>query len=429
MRKYRSRSTRAFPRDTWLASGLRPTGFRVLILTVAFLILGFAGQAAALECPTVQPPAGTQKIQVETRSLSEWTDLMKRIEPRSDVAPEIVEGLRALLNDAQQSDVIRRQAAVTLGRIGKSARSAVPDLERILNSSDSEETRSWCLKGLSLFGSEAASATDAVIAVLQNSESSFVERAGAIDVLSQIGSANSGAIPALMALLPDRSRSGVLSEYEQTQQRVLAAESIALIGAAASSSIPALIDGTRDSHESMRRASVVALGRFGSAADAAVTALWDSATYDESEAVRDEAVRSLSAVGPRGLKVLHRLLSDEDWAIRIRAVEAFSDRKDHSVETLQLLKQRLLDPEVRVRLAAVQILIAEKELLSECEQILVQAISSEDRGARMEASKLIVEFLSDSPTIKGQLRKLVDSRDRAVRQSAQRTLQKLEKRQ
>lgn len=397
-------------------------GFAVVGMIIPDAICGEPPCAVEQRC---QLPSEVRLLaQREDWTLEQWEDWIKRIDPRSTVDAATIEVLRNVLRDRQRPGSLRQQAALKLGRIGRPAAAAVEDLRGLLRFEVDAATRHWVLRSLGLFGSEAAAATPEVIDVLERPESSFMERASAINALAEIGTAHADTIPQLLQLAT-AARAGGTTSYERDRERVLALESLALIGPLADVAIPIMIEGTRDPQEMIRRASVKGLGAMAGRAELAVPVLVDVATSDDSEAVQDEAILALAAVGLSGERALQRLLVSADETLRYRAVEALAERESLSAESQAGLLAASQDASARVRVAAIVATRQQKLRVRDELSILVDAMRSSDRQVRLQAAQVLLESQADTAAIRQALTPLTESENAAVRALAVRTLKKL----
>ena len=199
-------------------------------------------------------------------TLSQWRERIKNLDPASPDSGQAVTGLLAIVKDSDAPWFSRRQAALTLGRIGPPAENAVPVLTELLKQThvtDEESPRSWSLRALALFGPVAKPATSALIGILNDADQPIKDRLLSIEALGRLGPEQSNVISALLTALGFRasSRLGV-SNDEAGRIREAAANALGLIGPSASAAVPALIRATGDQRESLRRAAVFALGRM-----------------------------------------------------------------------------------------------------------------------------------------------------------------------
>lgn len=133
-----------------------------------------------------------------------------------------------------------------------------------------------------------------------------------------LGTIGAPAVPALIEIWREASRSGVETESFQHATYALSA-----IGAPA---VPALIDTLQDENESIRASAAYALGDIGSAAQEAVPALTQG-LRDESALVRRHATEALGLIGqpaPDTVSALSGMLQDEHYWIRDNAARALA---------------------------------------------------------------------------------------------------------
>lgn len=255
------------------------------------------------------------------RSLSEWDDRIKAFSYSSREAAAAVPTLIEIVEDTTAPWESRRQAALTLGRMGRPAVDAVPVLIRLAGSSSTEETRLWALSALGRFGRLAPEAAPAMISFLNSRSESHLVRMGAIEVLGQIGPAHAAAIPALIDSASQLG-SGLSEVSSETDLRVACTDVLSLSGSAATPAIPLLLRLTHDPSERLRQAALTTLTAMGPAAEIAALPVAEILLSDRDELTRDRAAEALVAM--RVEPVVLRLLSFPRPDIRARIATALS---------------------------------------------------------------------------------------------------------
>lgn len=392
------------------------------------------GPAAGAEPPDAalakQPEADTATQRYAGRSLEEWQLRLKRIDPRDPSSRSDVPGMRALLRDADVPWYTRRQAALTLGRMGDYATGAVPDLIRILeteaNPDDSEQVdRSWAIKALAIYGDVASAATEDLIRITNAPDSTFGERAACLEALSQIGVAHPDTLPTLLKVLRDVGSIPNLSETERRFMEMLAVEGLGVIGPGAAAAVPQLIQATRSDSSELRRLAATTLGRIGPASDVAIPALVDRVFDDESEAVRDAAALALPTCGPRATTALSLILQDEEASQRLRGAKAVG-MYETLPDALQAPVRKLLDdPDPTVRVEAAGSLWKSTGDARAVLPVLLEALSESDRQVRLQAVRLFPQLGKAAESAKPQLQLLAEDERRDVRQAASKVLEQL----
>jgi HEAT repeat protein len=210
----------------------------------------------------------TQSALAAILVLSFWQFSARAIEPQ-EFYGRTPDAWVAVLRDKDSTEDDRRRAVLALGFFGADAKAAIPDLQELVR--------------LQRFQREAAQSLAAIDSRPEVRISQLIERfirdgcehlteagtigysAGARDALVRIGGP---AVPALIAVL-DGPDSGM---------RVCAAEAPGRIGPAAREAVPSLIRAIAqreviDESEVLVRRAVVALGRIGADAKAALPIL------------------------------------------------------------------------------------------------------------------------------------------------------------
>lgn len=255
------------------------------------------------------------------RTLSEWDDRIKAFSYSSREAADAVPALIEIVEDAAVPWQSRRQAALTLGRMGRPAIEAVPALIRLAGRSSTEETRLWALSALGRFGRLAPKAAPAMISFLNSRGESHLVHMGAAEVLGQIGPAHPAAIPALIDCV-SRLGSDPSEVSSGTDLRVACTDVLSLSGAAASPAIPLLLRLMRDPSERLRQAALTTLAAMGPAAEIAALPVAEVLVSDRDELTRDRAAEALVAM--RAEPVVLRLLSFPRPEIQARIATALS---------------------------------------------------------------------------------------------------------
>lgn len=352
-------------------------------------------------------------------TLEEWRERIKDLNPDDPASADAVNGLMQIVRDANVPWYSRRQAALTLGRIGPPAKEAIPLLIALLDETGEGEsaTSQWAAKALALFGSEAKAAAPTLIRRLENESVDEADRRTVIEPLSQIGTAHPQVVPALIHTLSSSTAADEL--------RGLAAEALALIGPAAAAAVPALMRTARADEELLRRRSITALGAMGPLAEVAVPTLAESMVLDESAAVRDQAADSLARIGKASVPLLVHLLADEDAEVRWRAALALGKIGPPADAAASSLKMALDDPHPEVRMHAIEALWAVQGDPATIIGPLLAEFVNEDRQIRIRAYRLLISLEEQAEPAKERLRELLTDERGFVRQVARQALEEL----
>jgi HEAT repeat protein len=375
--------------------------------------------ALALALPDTGSPRAAAPEVYAGRTLDQWREIMKDLDPNNPGSAAALPGLLAIVEDRQVPWFTRRQAALTLGRMGElSAEQAVPLLIELLEepSSTEEPTRIWAVKALALFRRNARAAAPALVAILRDESAPLADRLVSLEALARIGTAHRDAVPAIIETLA--AGDGSLRE--------LAAEALALVGPGAAEAVPALMRAARDPDERLRRKSVQALGAMGAAAEIAIPVLAEALVLDESLAVRDAAAEALSRVGVAALPALVHFLADEDPETRRRAALALGKMGRSARTAASALQSALKDknPEVGVEAAhALWKITSDPDLVI---PQLVALLTDDDRQVRIRAFRLLTSMGPAARSALAPLRNLLNDQRAYVRQAAEKAIERIE---
>lgn len=363
-------------------------------------------------------------------SLAEWRDVMSRIDLADPASKRFVPDLIALMDDADVPWTTRRQAALTLGRLGPLARDAVPRVASHLDdvSPDDPETspQRWALSALALFGREAHAVAPKLVRMLADPSQPLVTRLGCLEALSQIGPAAPQAIPALWKEL-ERHVSGAAPD-DEFELAIGAAEALGMVGPDAAPAVPVLIRAGQSDSEHLRREALRALGRIGPSARDAQPLLCDALLADESAIVRDVATVSLGQTGPTAWPLVQPLLAAEEVDVRERAVAVVGGWKTFADAVLPAIEPLLSDSAPAVRLAAAR---SWRSLSGRSERIwplLVDLLNDPDRDVRRGASRELQAIVQAEPMSESRLKPMFDDPRPEVRREAARLRRLLQQR-
>ncbi len=363
-------------------------------------------------------------------TLEEWRERMKSLELDNPESRSAVPGMMAIVQDETLPWFTRRQAALTLGRLGPIGKDAVPMLTKLLqkpNDSD-ESTRIWVGKALALFGPEAATATPTAIEILQSDRSPLGHKQVMIELLGRIGSRHPDAIPTLIRTLKMKPPTEKAAARDVNTLRALAGESLAVIGSDATAAIPTLTRMIYDEHELVRRRTVEAIGAIGPAAAVAMPSLMETLIFDESAAVRDAAEVSLSQLGPSVVEPVTRLLSDSESDVRERAAGILARLGKAAQSSADELTNLLGDEDAAVRIRAAEALWSVERDADTKSLIpfLIEALAEDDRQLRIRAYRLLIEIgTANQPAVIPALKASENDTRAPVRQAVRKALQNL----
>jgi len=315
--------------------------------------------------------------------------LLRGLDPKSPQAIDRIPQLIGLIRDETAPKVLRQQAGMLLGRIGKPAVAAVPMLIRLLRDPETpaDATRSWALKSLGLFGELAADAVPQLSRGVSDRSRSQDDRILIADVLGQIGTA-----AALQALSIELLRPQSEHTNSEALLRQVMVDAVALTGPQAIVALPALTRMTADGNADVRRKACQAIGQIGPRAELSLDPLLERLVLDETPAVRDAAAAAMGKIGPAAVSMLIDIMGSGDAELQWRAarsLQTIGPRAGSAVESLQRAF-RVVDPRVRVEsLKAVWRIRGDPKLVA---GRLIQELSSPERQVRRQASLLLIEI-------------------------------------
>jgi HEAT repeat protein len=337
--------------------------------------------------------------------------------------------LLAIVEDIEAPWFSRRQAAITLGRIGEPAQEAVPVLIRLLDEpmADPEQsTQLWALKTLARFGPLAAECAPKLVAILEDETRDDLPRLACVEALGRIGPQQPEVLPALVRAVEVSLMPEAAARHSAALERSVAAvEMMELFGGNASPAVPVLIRTTRCESVLLRRAAANTLGLVGPAADQAIPALVDLVLFDESAEVRDLAARALGRIGEAAEAPLAQLLRDPDVEVRLRAARACTELPSISPETEVLLHDVAEGDEPPVAVAALMALWRTTGNVESVTAGGLKWLTSPDREVRMRAVELLEALGPQALATVPDLTELADDERPYVRQAARRVLRSI----
>lgn len=274
-------------------------------------------------------------LTIQGDTLDVWRARMSELNLSDPASAQYTPGLIEIVRIPDIPWFTRRQAALTLGRLGSLAVEGVPvliqQLQTALDQAD-RETALWATKGLGLYGTLAREATPRLVAGFRHPLNDRLLQMSVLDTLSQIGPAHPQAIPYLLRVATDQAGSDLVDDPAQPFSRQdlqqAAIEALGLIGAAASPAVPALVRLLDHPHDSLRREAANALGRMGPAAEIAVPSLLDRLMFDTDPAVQDQAEAALANIGAASAGAsLRPLLTSDDPEVLPRVLRILATWK------------------------------------------------------------------------------------------------------
>ncbi len=258
--------------------------------------------------------------------------LIEALRSRDVAAAGVLRGNGAFMFGAMEDGPIRLIAAEALGRIGPSAKAAIPDLIAAVSGPDSR-VRSEAARALGGIGPDAAAAIPELLRILTRgpvARSTTASRPFAKamlvrhrnrghvalsaqwsqDALVQIGAA---AVPPLLEVLRD----------DDPEARIVAIETLGKFGTKATAAIPQLITGLNDPEPRIRTAAAQALSEIAPAHDTVIPALI-ALLRNPDDDVSNAACNALVRLGKSSYPAVLRLTRDDDPDVRKMAVTLLS---------------------------------------------------------------------------------------------------------
>lgn len=379
-----------------------------------------------------QPNAGPSLNTVAGRTLDEWRDVIKSLDPKAPEAAKEVEGLIAVMSDDHVPWFTRRQAALTLGRIGEPAARAIPLLvEYATTKTGDQETSTalWSIKALALYGRAGASAAPPLARIVTDPDADLALRMMSIEALCRIGTANPLALSTIVELLrsfepclePERRRSS-----EELELVVASIECLELFQGDAESAVPILLRYSEDREDRVRRAVAVTLGAIGPRALDAATRLAQMTVADRSHDVRDVAAIALGKVG--GDELLMRILKHPDVEMRERVATALGYSPGRSLYTGEALATARSDESPLVRIAAVEATELWQSNPSLTAPAAARELNAPDRHSRVRAARFLYKLGGRASPALPELEQFAASSDAQVRQAAQKLIDSIRQR-
>ncbi len=193
-----------------------------------------------------------------------------------------------LLIESLRIDRVGPLAASLLGRMGPTAKEAVPALADVAANDKSIAIRCEALLALGAIGHDAPEAVQTAAAALNDPEEDICY--AACYALGKIGKPAAVAVPELKKMLADKDEFKALASAWALAHIEPASAEIAQV------SVPLLIRGLKEPQPGVRREAAVALGCLGPLAKDAIPALKE-ASRDKDEMVRNTAADALESIG------------------------------------------------------------------------------------------------------------------------------------
>jgi HEAT repeat protein len=237
--------------------------------------------------------------------------------------------------DLRSSDEAESSAAIDQLVAGK--RDAVPVCAWVLRTATEPEGRFRSADALGKIGKDAASAGPELIAALADTDP--LVRGVAARSVAAVTPDAAEAVPALMKLFPDVDAIRAVSRY----------------GKAGAPAVPRLIELLKHDDSVVRWQSARALGKIGEPAVPAVPELMRLTREDKQPQVREHAAEAMGDIGPAaaaGIPALVAALHDENSRVRRDAVRALGEMGSAAKSAIDAVKAAIKDPDADVKSAA-----------------------------------------------------------------------------
>jgi HEAT repeat protein len=293
-----------------------------------------------------------------------------------------------------------------------------------LNGADDELAHDILLT-LGQIGPQARSATPELIKVLRDEKSEL--RVPAAFALGNLHARE--AIPDLKKLIQD-------DRDEETRLPLVAAGALVLMDSENKESVklalPKLIAALDDKSEMVRREAAAALRQIGPAASSAAPAL-ARGLRDSQSSVAGEFLWALTALGPEGitqaLPEILEMLSSRDRQVRYTACYAAGTVGPAAREAVPILEKNLQEPDKFLQLASawalVQIDPHRSGVAEECVDPLIRGLTLSNPGARVEAATALGRLGPAAKSAVPALNTATHDDEEEVRTAASDALQKI----
>lgn len=396
-------------RKTFSPDALNPA-VRLVVASLVFMLSIFATGHAAENDRRYGP-----------YTLAEWRNVIKNIDYSTLGEPSNVQGLIEIVADETVGWASRRQAAETLGRIGKPAASAIPTLKTLLSEpgEDAVTTRLWVLKSLSLFGDVAQDLDHDVSRIILDDSLPHLARLNAMETLGRIGKNGTVALATFSTIINEQP---IKIDGKPNELRLGAVEAVWILGQAGVPLLPALMNTAQEEWSPMRLATMVTIGQMGPRAEIAIPLLVDTVLFDEAGEVQEVAADALGKIGPSAFPVLTQMLEDREERVRRYAVRALTQAGPFP-QVNELLLGALQDQSELVQVDAADELLARDSQSVPAQRVLLSHLGSGQRRVALDAYTSIFRHVSSSESLDDFLRQLASDKDIEVqKRSAARKL-------
>jgi HEAT repeat protein len=306
----------------------------------------------------------------------------------------------------------RRQAVVTLARMGPAAREAVGPLLEVLQKDTNEAVRGRACFALARIQPTSSEVVKALTRTLKEDKDEDVQDEAA-RALGMMGPAARAAIPALLEVFKAPKRNdvdtvayalgqigtpevlpplmAVMRSGDGNRQR-MAMEALVQVGPPAA---PSLVAVLADKDTGIRLLAVEALYQIHPSDTATVAAL-TKRLQDPDQRIRHYAVLALSHAGPQGVQVLCKTYPCAEEEMRKAIVQALGSLGRDGRAAAPTLRAALSDRSGSIRVLAAEALWHVSGQAGPAVDTLIQAITRTDRAVRRQAIEALGRFGRDA---------------------------------
>mmetsp|Transcript_83947 Transcript_83947/g.271263 ORF Transcript_83947/g.271263 Transcript_83947/m.271263 type:complete len:894 (+) Transcript_83947:111-2792(+) len=340
-----------------------------------------------------------------------------RSQQKIHIVAVAVPALTECLSDSNES--VRRAAAQALEQIGPAAAAAVPALAAMLLD-PTEDVRCAAAKALARMGGEAASPAVPALAETCSRDSNASVQKAAVAALGQLGTFAVPAVPALIECLRSPNHS----------VRCAAASSLESLGPSGASAVSALLVCAHDPDVGVRTTASKALGTLGnfvSSSASAAEALCER-LLDTHEGVRAAAAMALGRLGVAStIPMLSEALKDMNEDVRKASAIALGQMRGVATPAIPQLTKALKDSNEDVRQAAVVSLGLFGTAANSATRPLTLCLSDTTVSVRKAAAVALGQVGNPSRGVMDRLTERLKDPNEGVRKAAKRSLDQLAK--